>query len=81
LNAARRPPALRSLINSFSDDPELAVFAGQILSARSWPQIDGAAVTNAFSSMIESTVSGRSTADKAILKAESEISQLMAGRR
>lgn len=81
LNAVRRPPALRSLINSSSADPELAVFAGQILSARSWPQIDSVAVTNAFSDMIDAVNSGRSTADRAIQTAESKISQLMTNKR
>jgi len=81
LNAVRRPPALRSLISAFAGDPELEVFAGQVLSARSWPQINNAVVTDTFSEMISSIISGRATADRAILTAESKISQLMTGRR
>lgn len=81
LKETRRPPALRSLIHDYAIDPDLSVFASQALTARSWPQIDSAAVEKSFSNMIDDVISGRTTASRAIQQSETEITQLMGKRR
>ena len=80
LRATKRPPALRSLADNFATDPDLNVFASQILTARSWPQIDNVAVEKSFSNMIDNVISGRTTSNRAILQSENEITQLMLKR-
>ncbi len=80
LQSAKHPPALRSLINGYLNDPDLGVFARQALTARSWPQIDNNVVVNAFSAMIENINAGKLPASQAIRQAEEEISGLMRRR-
>jgi len=80
LDATKRPPALRSLIQNYLNDPVLGIFARQALTARSWPQIDNVKVEDSFSKMIESVLGGVS-AESAIKQAEEEITQLMERRR
>jgi len=80
LKLTNRPPALRSLIPTYANNPELSVFAQQALTARSWPQIDNTAVENAFSEMIELVISGKSTPEKAIQRAQEKITELMRRR-
>lgn len=36
LKKTKKPTALRSLINSQMDDPDISVFAGQVLTSKSW---------------------------------------------
>jgi len=43
-SGVNRIPALRSLVTTASADPELGPFASQVLTARSWPQVDASAV-------------------------------------
>lgn len=76
-----KPPALRTLINQTLNDPVIGIFSRQSLTARSWPQVDGSAVKNTFSSMIENVLTGRLSVDRAINEAESKITQLMQRRR
>ena len=77
LQETQKPPALRFLINEYLNDPEIGVFAKQILTAGSWPQIDNNKIETIFSDMIESVISGRQTATTALDQAEAQISQLM----
>lgn len=77
LKATGRPPALRSLVDNFTANPELNVFSAQSLTARSWPQIDNVVVEKSFSNMIENVVTGKMTANRAISQSENEITQLM----
>ena len=52
LRLTNRPPALRGLITEYiATEPQLGIFAGQALTARSWPQIDNVAVENIFHSL------------------------------
>ena len=75
-----RPPALRSLIDEKSNDPELSVFAKQALTARSWAEADPDAVSSAFSEAIKSVTSGSATVGDALDKAEREVTNLMKRR-
>lgn len=65
LQTTQKPPALRSMITK------------QILTAKSWPQIDNNAVETIFSDMIESVIRGKQTAQTALSQAEAQITQLM----
>lgn len=76
LQAAKKPPALRSLIQKYINDPELGVFSRQALTARSWRQPDGNAIKQIFSNMIESILSGKTTPQQGLEQAESEINEL-----
>lgn len=72
-NAAGQSPALRSLISQYLDSPTLGVFAGQALTAKSWAQPDDNMVKAAFDNMVESILSGRLTADKALRGAQNDL--------
>ena len=76
LQSAKKPPALRSLIEKYKNDPELGVFARQALTSRSWPQPDSAVVKKSFSDMIESVLNGRLGSQQALEQAENEINSL-----
>ncbi len=76
LQASKRPPALRELIQKYSNDADLGVFARQALTARSWRQKDNSAIERIFSNMIESILSGRLLVGKAIEQAENEVNSL-----
>jgi len=76
LQTSGKPPALRSLIDKYKNDPDLGVFAKQALTARSWTQPDVAEVRQTFSNMIESVLNGKLSSDKAIKQAESQINSL-----
>jgi ABC-type glycerol-3-phosphate transport system substrate-binding protein len=53
LNATKRPAALRSLISGQLTDPDVAAFAGQVLTAKSWYHgQDYGKVDAAFATMI-----------------------------
>ncbi len=59
LAKAKRPTALRSLITPELQNEDLAIFAGQTLTATSWYKgKDAVSAERAFVEMIESTVSG-----------------------
>ena len=76
LQESKRPPALRSLIQKYLNDPDLGVFAGQALTAKSWPQPDNIAVRRIFSNMIEYVLSGRLSVEQALQQAEEEVNSL-----
>lgn len=59
LDAARRPPALRTLIGPRSEDPDIGIFASAILTAKSWYHgIDPHAAEAALLSMIDEALKG-----------------------
>lgn len=77
LTITKRPPALRSLINKYINDPEIGTFARQALTARSWPQIDSVEIDKAFSEMISAVLTNRLSSQRAIEEAAGKVSQLM----
>ena len=80
LNATGRPAGRRDLIEQQRADPDLGVFAEQALTARSWFQIDNAAIETIFADMIDSVNLGRQSAKEALKEAEAKVSVLMTGR-
>lgn len=81
LNAASRPPALRSLINTNLNDPDFGVFVRQSLTATSWPQPDATGVDTAFTKMLDLINSGQLPLETALRQAEEEISTLIRRNR
>ena len=76
-----RPPALRNVIQKYTDHPELGVFAKQALFARSWPRIDEKIIDQAFSDMIRSILEKQLKAKDALEQAEKQVTELMRARR
>ncbi|MBI4993832.1 extracellular solute-binding protein [Candidatus Wolfebacteria bacterium] len=76
LKASKRPPALRSLIQKYSNDSDSGVFSNQALTAKSWKQKDNESIRKIFSNMIESVLSGGIDSQKALQQAENEINSL-----
>jgi multiple sugar transport system substrate-binding protein len=66
-----KPTALRALVNSQLNDADLAVFASQVLTARSWYKGQNVAATEAaFNEMIDSTLEGADPAKAVNLAAQ-----------
>ncbi|MEX2054134.1 MAG: extracellular solute-binding protein [Candidatus Colwellbacteria bacterium] len=80
MNSTQRPPALRTLINDTLSNPDIGVFATQSLIARGWLQPGEDTVENAFDEAIRLVLSGELSADKAIQRAESLVTQAMEQR-
>ena len=76
LKNSGRPPALRTLIAKYSNDPNLGVFAKQALTARSWPKPDSESIKKIFSNAIESVLTGRLSSSQALEQAENEINSI-----
>ena len=73
-----RPTSRRDLIDwQKGDNLNLAVFAVQSLTARSWYQIDSPVIEKIFSEAVESVVLGSARAEKAIETANDQINLLM----
>ncbi len=77
LVAASRPPALRTLIESNINNPDIGIFLRQALTATSWPQIDSSAIDQIFTQMIDSINAGQRSLDVALRQAEESITTLM----
>ena len=72
-----KPTALRSLINDELQDNDLAVFAGQLLTAKSWYLGNDAAVAEAaFLDLIDATSAGGEL-DRLIRDAQNKVNQTL----
>jgi ABC-type glycerol-3-phosphate transport system substrate-binding protein len=76
----RRPPALLALKSAFENDPELGVFANQMLTARSWAEPDPDAVATIFSSAIARAVGTPDRIPDILRDTEGQVTELMARR-
>lgn len=76
VQASRKPPALKSLIQKYLEDPALGIFVKQALTARSWRQPDVNKVRQVFSNMTESVLNGRLSPENALKAAENELNNL-----
>ncbi|MBU4348385.1 extracellular solute-binding protein [Patescibacteria group bacterium] len=77
LKNTNHPPALRTLIQKYSDDPEMGVFAKQALTAKSWLKPDEDKTRLIFSQMIEAVVSKQLENYDALSQAERAVSDLI----
>lgn len=80
LNKSLRPAARRDLIEFQKTDPDLGVYSKQALSARSWYQVDPAAIEKIFADMIEDVVFRRATAPEALRAGQDRVTVLMQRR-
>ena len=77
LTATKHPPALRTLIQKYSDDPEIGVFAKQALTAQTWLKPDPEKVRLIFSQLIDAVVSKKLEIYEALSQAERAVSDLI----
>lgn len=77
LETTNRPPALRTLVKQYSDDPEIGVFAKQALTAQTWLKPDPEKTRLIFSQLIEAVVSKKLETYEALSQAERNISDLI----
>lgn len=73
LEKTGRPPALRSVISSMSNNSDLGVYAKQSLTARSWYQADADAIGDIFNSAIVNVLQGRMDTSKALRTAKEQV--------
>ena len=76
-----RPSARRDIIELQKNDLQLGVFAKQVLTAKSWYQIDNSVTESIFAEMIDDVNFGRLSIREALQSAESEVNVLMARSR
>jgi len=75
LQAAKKPAALRTLIEKYKNDPDFGIFVSQALTSRSWQQPDSNTVKQSFSDMIQSVLNGRLNSQQALNQAQNQINQ------
>jgi len=76
LSASGKPTALRSLINDQATNPDLNVFASQLLTAESWYHgKDAGVVESAFSNLLDKTLLGDSELLILLKEAQNKINQ------
>lgn len=71
------PPAQRVAVAAAESNPDLAAFAAQALSARSWHEADSASIDGIFNAAIQGALSGSVSPAQALDIAESAVSSLM----
>lgn len=78
LEKNQRPTALRSLIAEQQAQPELGVFASQLLTARSWyTGLDAPSAEAIFKNMITQVATNKATAKETVERAESLVTQTL----
>ncbi len=75
-SAINEPSALRATAGAYANDPYAGPFAGQILTARSWPRADESAARAILSAMIEAVNSGTADISQATQEAENRLNGL-----
>ena len=78
LKHARKPTALRALVDQQLSDYDIRPFANQVLTAKSWYHgRDALAMENVFRKMIKAVVEGKNTAQEAIDFAASQVNRTL----
>lgn len=78
LASVKKPTALRSLIKEQREDPEIGVFADEVLTARSWYRgYNPVAAEEAFADMIDQSISDETEIPDAMGLAASRIQQTL----
>ena len=78
LAKAKRPTALRALVNEQIDDNDIGVFAEQVLTAKSWYSgADSATAEKIFAETIDAAVLGQDKIENLINLAASKVEQTM----
>ncbi len=81
LAAAKRPPALRTLIAADVNDAALGVFARQALTARSWFEGNPAATEGILNEAIRNVLSGKNDSRAALQQAQDQVNAILKGAR
>jgi multiple sugar transport system substrate-binding protein len=80
LDKTGKPTALRSLIPEQSKNPEMAIFADQLLTSKSWYRGNNAnAMELIFKDMVDSVNSGQNTPAEAVNLAAAKVQQTIEG--
>lgn len=77
LEQTGRPPALRQFIGEKLSDPTIGVFVKQALTARSWYEVDDAAINEIVNNAVTTVLSGQADSQRALRQAQDQVSQLM----
>lgn len=77
LKATGKPTARKDLINPQRNDPEISVFASQVLTAKSWYQKDNLQTENIFVNMIDDVVFGRRSIEESIKYGADRVTQTL----
>jgi len=77
VEVTKRPASRRDVIEEQLADPFLKVFAEQALTAKSWYQIDSAAIEGIFSNLIEGVALGEKDPEKGLKEAVDQVTALM----
>lgn len=76
LDKAKRPTALRALVNKQIDDNDIGIFADQVLTAKSWYKgSDSSAMEKIFADMIDAVVLGQDKIERLINLAANKVQQ------
>lgn len=77
LESAKKPPALRSLIQQYENNSQFNTFTRQALIAKSWPQINPEKTKEIFSNVIEETIASPKDISKILRDTQTQITELM----
>jgi len=77
LTATGKPPANRTEIQADESNPQLSVFAGQALTAKSWPEPNDVQVSAIFNSAILNVLNGSDDSTAALNQAQSAVDALI----
>ncbi|MFH0892127.1 MAG: extracellular solute-binding protein [Candidatus Falkowbacteria bacterium] len=76
LAQAKKPPALRALVDEMKEDKEIGVFVGQTLTAESWYRgINADAAETIMREMIDDVVTGKNTLEDALKLGAQKVQQ------
>ncbi|MFH1253652.1 MAG: extracellular solute-binding protein [Candidatus Uhrbacteria bacterium] len=76
LSSAKRPTALRGLINKQAEDPDLNIFASQLLTAESWYHgKDAGVVETAFSNLLDQVLLSDKTLEVLLKETQNKVNQ------
>ena len=82
LDKTKKPTALRSLVNEQIDDMDIGVFAGQVLTAKSWYKgADANAAEKIMEEMIDAAVAGQQKLEEVIRLGASRVQQTIEGKK
>jgi maltose-binding protein MalE len=80
VSATNKPPALRALVGAYENNLTMRVFARQILTARSWPQVDPDQTRASFVKLIATALQDSARATDALRTAATEVTAIMERR-
>lgn len=81
LNSTKHPTARRDLIDKQKEDLEIGAFVKQVLTAKSWYQVDNLAIERIMAEMIENVNFKRQSVAEALRAAQNQINTLAQKRR